>query len=215
MAKMERRQIAVADLIDHPKNPNLHPKEQIEDIAKSIKEYGQYYPIIVDEGNMILAGHGKRKALELLGEKMADCIVMHGLSDKQKKKLLLSDNKIQQFSFLDHEIEEDLIREIDDTDIIGYNEEYIHDLIAPITVDNIGMEPAKPLQEYSTEARQMNTKPEVPQTQDGSPAPAPAPQETPTDDLGNPTKADDENPMASFTAKHTMRCPHCGGIIEI
>lgn len=211
--KMERKKIAVSELIDHPQNPNLHPKEQIEDIAKSIKEYGQYYPIIVDEGNVILAGHGKRKALELLGEKMADCIVMHGLTDKQKKKLLLSDNKIQQFSFLDHSIEEDLIKDINDTDIIGYNAEYLHDLIAPVQFDNLGMQPSVPIEEYSQQARQMNTNPAPPkQDESGNTVP---PEPVPTDDLGQPTKADDENPMASFTAKHTMRCPHCGGIIEI
>lgn len=210
---MERKKIAVADLINHPQNPNLHPKEQIEDIAKSIKEYGQYYPIIVDEGNMILAGHGKRAALELLGEKMADCIVMSGLTDKQKKKLLLSDNKIQQFSFLDHSIEEDLIKEINDEDIIGYNSEYIHDIIAPVDVDNLGMEPSVPVEEYAQGARQMNTNPK-PQPTDDSGNPIP-PTPVPTDDLGQPTKASDENPMESFTAKHTIRCPHCGGIIEI
>ena len=211
---MERKKIAVSELKDHPKNPNLHPKEQIEDIAKSIKEYGQYYPIIVDETNTILAGHGKRKALELLGEKMADCIVMSGLSEKQKLKLLLSDNKIQQFSFLDHAIEEDLIKEIDDTDIIGYNSEYLHDLIAPVEFDNMGMQPAVPVEEYAQGAREMNTPPApAPAPADGAPVPTPAP--VPTDELGQKTKADDDNPMVSFTAKHQIKCPHCGGIIEI
>ena len=109
MAKvtMESKVMALASLTEHPKNPNMHPKEQIEDIAKSIKEYGQYYPIIIDETGLILAGHGKKKALELLGRTEGDCIVMHGLNEKQKMKLLLSDNKIQSFSFLNHTIDDE------------------------------------------------------------------------------------------------------------
>ena len=213
MAKttMERKTMALASLTENPQNPNMHPKEQIEDIAKSIKEYGQYYPIIVDENGLILAGHGKKKALELMGMTEGECIVMHGLTDKQKKKLLLSDNKIQSFSFLNHSIEEDLIKEIDDTDIIGYNAEYISDLIRPVTYDNTGMEPQKPIGEYANEARQMNTPPIA-----DSPSGATAePQAIPTDEHGQPTMANDENPMASFTAKHIITCPHCGKPIEI
>lgn len=210
MAKvtMESKKMALASLQEHPKNPNMHPKEQIEDIAKSIKEYGQYYPIIIDENNLILAGHGKKKALELLGKTEGDCIVMRGLSEKQKMKLLLSDNKIQSFSFLNHTIEEDLIKEIDDTDIIGYNAEYISDLIRPVTYDNTGMEPAKPIGEYVAEAREMNTPPTPPAN--------PETQEPlPTDEHGQPTEALDDDPMASFTAKHIITCPHCGKPIEL
>lgn len=212
MAKksMERKTMALASLTENPQNPNMHPKEQIEDIAKSIKEYGQYYPIIVDENGLILAGHGKKKALELLGLTEGECIVMHGLTDKQKKKLLLSDNKIQSFSFLNHTIEEDLIKEIDDTDIIGYNAEYISDLIRPVTYDNTGMEPQKPIGEYVSQAQQMNTPPAPAPANDGTPA-VPAP----TDEHGQPTEANGADPMASFTAKHIITCPHCGKPIEI
>lgn len=46
---MEHKTMPIASLTENPKNPNMHPQEQIEDIAKSITEYGQYYPIIVDE----------------------------------------------------------------------------------------------------------------------------------------------------------------------
>lgn len=211
--KMERKTMALASLTDNPQNPNMHPKEQIEDIAKSIKEYGQYYPIIIDENGLILAGHGKKQALELLGNTEGDCIVMHGLTEKQKKKLLLSDNKIQSFSFLNHTIEENLIKEIDDTDIIGYNAEYISDLIRPVTYDNTGMEPQKPIGEYVNEAREMNTPP-APVAPSGATAEPHAPA-VPTDEHGQPTEANDENPMASFTAKHIITCPHCGKPIEI
>lgn len=203
----------LASLTENPQNPNMHPKEQIEDIAKSIETYGQYYPIIIDENGLILCGHGKKKALELLGRTEGECIIMHGLTDKQKKKLMLSDNKIQSFSFLNHSIEEDLIREIEETDIIGYNEEYLHDLIFPVTYDNTGMEPAKSLGEYSEEARDMNTRAEGETPAEG--AETASTQSVATDEHGQPTQASDDDPMSSFTAKHIITCPHCGKPFEI
>lgn len=130
---------------------------------------------------------------------------MHGLTEKQKKKLLLSDNKIQSFSFLNHQIEDDLIREIGEIDIIGYNQDYLSDLINGVTYDSIGVAVATPNEQYANEAQQMN---EAPQTEDKV-------EKIPTDEFNQPTEADDDNPMASFTAKHIITCPHCGKPIEI
>ena len=209
--KAEHKRMLVSELKENPKNPMMHPKEQIEDLAKSMKQYGQYFPIIVDETGIILCGHGKKKALELLGEKEAEVYMMYGLSDKEKMKLMLADDKVQSVSFINHTLEEDLIKEINDTDIIGYNAEYIHDIISPITYDNDGMEPGVPTAQYAADAVGMNAQPPQPeQSADGS-----VPAEVPTDENGQPTEADDANPMKSFTAKHFITCPHCGAKIEI
>jgi len=217
--KTEKKTVALSSLIENPKNPNIHPKEQIQDIAKSIKEYGQYYPIIIDEGNMILAGHGKKKALELLESETADVIQMFGLTAKQKNKILLSDNKIQTMSFLDHRIEESLIREIGDVDIIGYNADYVADLIHPVSVDTIGVETMKPTAQYAAEAQQMNTPTPPPMPAATTPPPAQSGEYQPQSEQAyQPTPqppVDDADPMASFTSKHYITCPHCGQQIEI
>ena len=53
------KKMKLDDLKPHPENPNMHPPRQIEALAGSIRKYGQYYPIIVDENYTILGGHGK------------------------------------------------------------------------------------------------------------------------------------------------------------
>lgn len=127
--KQEKKVVLLSELKENAANPMMHPEEQVSALAKSIDKYGQYYPIIVDENYNILAGHGKKKALERLGRDKADVIVMTGLSDKDKKKLLLEDNKIQSLSFARYDMIDKIVKEIGEVDIIGFNEDYLQAII--------------------------------------------------------------------------------------
>lgn len=146
--KLEKKRVLLSQLKEFPNNPNVHPEEQVKALAQSMEQYGQYYPIVVDEDFMVLCGHGKKKALDYMGEKEADVTVMYGLSDKQKKKLLLEDNKIQDMSYVSFGDVERIIKEIGEVDIIGYTPEYLDAIINEISPDNMGVhfdEPAKKL----------------------------------------------------------------------
>jgi len=59
----------IAKLKENPKNPKEHTEKQIKAIAESIKKFGFTQPILVDENNVILAGHGRTEALKKLGIK--------------------------------------------------------------------------------------------------------------------------------------------------
>ena len=137
---LEDKVVDLSLLKEHPDNPNIHPIDQIEALAKSMETYGQYYRIIVDEDYTILAGHGKKMALEHKGEKTANVTVMHGLSAKQKKKLLIEDNKIQSLSYVNYGKIEDIIKEIGEVDIIGFPANYIDAIINEVSVDNMGVD---------------------------------------------------------------------------
>ena len=91
----EIKTVELAKLVPYEKNPNVHPIEQIKAMADSIERYGQYYPIIVDEDLKILCGHGKKLALEHLGRTEGEVKILRGLTDKQKLKIVIEDNKIQ------------------------------------------------------------------------------------------------------------------------
>ena len=94
------------------------------------------------------------KALEYMGAKEADVTIIKGLSDKQKKKLLLEDNKIQDMSFVNYGDVERMIKEIGDTDIIGYTPEYLDAIINEVSPDNMGVsfdQPAKREDTFSPE----------------------------------------------------------------
>jgi ParB-like chromosome segregation protein Spo0J len=51
----------------NPKNPRTHSKKQIKQIAASIRKFGFLNPLIVDDQNTILAGHGRLEAARLEG----------------------------------------------------------------------------------------------------------------------------------------------------
>lgn len=137
--KSELKSVLISELIENAVNPNIHPEAQIKAIAESIERYGQYYPIICDENFNILCGHGKKKALEYRGETFAEVRIIHNLSEKQKKKLLIEDNKIQSLSYTNYDKVEEIIRDIGDTDIIGFPTEFLNTIINEISVDNMGV----------------------------------------------------------------------------
>lgn len=82
----------IADLIPYKNNPRNN-KAAITPVAESIRQTGYNNPIVVDENNVILAGHTRRKSLMALGKKEIEVLKVTGLDEEQKKKYRLLDNK--------------------------------------------------------------------------------------------------------------------------
>lgn len=128
---MEIQKRKVADLVPNPTNVRRHNSAQIQEFQKSIDKFGVIRPIVVDENNVILAGHGLLEALKEKGIEDADVIVMKGLSEKDKKKLLLADNKIFSLGFDDYTVIESILSELgkdSDFDIPGYDSNTLEEL---------------------------------------------------------------------------------------
>lgn len=147
----ETKVVELAKLIPYENNPNIHPTEQIEALSDSIECYGQYYPILVDENMRILCGHGKKLALERLGCTEGEVKILKGLTEKQKLKIILEDNKIQSMSYVNFNKIEEIIKEIGDTDIIGFSTEYHDTIINENVKDNMGVDFSKPIEHKSNE----------------------------------------------------------------
>jgi ParB-like chromosome segregation protein Spo0J len=84
----------VRTLKPNPRNARTHSKRQIRQIADSIAALGFTVPVLIDENSVILAGHGRLEAAKLLGMKTAPAIRLSGLTEAQKRALLIADNKI-------------------------------------------------------------------------------------------------------------------------
>ena len=84
----------VAALKPDPRNARTHPKRQIDQLVRSIKEFGFTNPILIDESDTLIAGHGRLRAAKELALAEVPTITLEGLSDAQKKALRLADNKI-------------------------------------------------------------------------------------------------------------------------
>ena len=80
----------------NPKNARTHSKKQIRKIAASVREFGFAAPVLIDEQDVLIAGHGRLEAAKSLGMSSIPAIVIKGLSDARKRALMLADNRIAQ-----------------------------------------------------------------------------------------------------------------------
>lgn len=131
-AFMKTLKIIYADpgaLQPSPFNSRLHSQNQVEQIAKSIKDFGFNKAIAVDENNVIIYGHGAREAAMFLQYTEVPVVVLSHLSEREKRAYIIADNKLAENSTWDMD---KLSQEFDaliaqDFDVsgIGFNEQEI------------------------------------------------------------------------------------------
>lgn len=138
---MEYMKKRLADIKPYENNPRIND-DAVDDVAESIDQCTYLAPIIVDENDVILAGHTRYKALTKLGYKECGVIVAAGLTEEQKKKYRLYDNKTAEFAVWD---QKKLSEELSDVDFCGY------DFGQPVTV--------LPDEEAESGGRRMKTCP--------------------------------------------------------
>lgn len=91
----------LAELHKPAHNIRRHSDKQITEYIRSIEMFGQVKPLVVAEDGEIIAGNGLYEALLRMGRETCDCYVMVGLTDVQKKKLMMADNKVYELGFTD------------------------------------------------------------------------------------------------------------------
>src|SRR6266852_8599882 len=84
----------VDSLIAYARNARTHSKHQIQQIARSIKEFGFTNPILINRDRMIIAGHGRVQAANTLGINKVLIICLENLSEDQIRAYILADNKL-------------------------------------------------------------------------------------------------------------------------
>ncbi len=82
------------DLVPYDRNARTHSPAQVEVIARSIAEFGFTNPILLDEAGVIIAGHGRLQAAQRLNMEQVPTITLPGLSEAQRRALVLADNRI-------------------------------------------------------------------------------------------------------------------------
>ncbi len=94
---MELIEKKISDLIPYANNPRKNDKA-VDAVVESIKQCGYISPIVIDENNEVLAGHTRLKALKRMKIKTVKCVVMEGLTEEQKRKYRILDNKTGEFA---------------------------------------------------------------------------------------------------------------------
>jgi len=104
MAKLKIVHRKIGDLSPYENNARTHTDTQIKQIAASITEFGWTNPLLIDSKNGIIAGHGRALAAASLGMGELPCIVIDGLSEAQKRALILADNKLADLAGWDDDL---------------------------------------------------------------------------------------------------------------
>lgn len=130
---MDKLQVVYRDIKTlHPykNNAKKHPKEQIAQIAESIRQFGFVNPVLIDKDNNVVAGHGRCLAAKKIGMKSVPTIKKDNWTEDEVKAFRLIENKLNEsewdFSLLDQEIEDLLQSDLTfDMSVFGFDTDLI------------------------------------------------------------------------------------------
>ena len=127
------KMVAIEELKPNPQNPNTHPKEQIELLAEIIKKTGWRSPITVSTASgLIVKGHGRLMAAELLGCKTVPVDFQDYENESLELADLMADNRIAELSEIDNKKLLNLFEEFDSGEVefslSGYDEKFYKEL---------------------------------------------------------------------------------------
>lgn len=115
------------------KNVRRHGDNQLEHFAEALRQFGQTRAFVIDEAGTILVGNGMFEAMSRMGwKKQVDCHIVRGLSEIEKKKLILSDNKLFQLGSDDYDAMQDMLQEIADAgdfNVAGFSSDVLESLV--------------------------------------------------------------------------------------
>lgn len=202
----------LSDLHKIEKNIRRHSQKQINEYVRSLRMFGQVKPLVVDEAGTILIGNGLYEALLAMGEEKADCYVMTGLSEKEKKKLMLADNRVYELGMTDTDVFDEIIKSLEgDVDVPGWDADLLETLNATIhevneMVDGYGSYQPEEISRYNERSPAEVGSSELQQR-----SAAPVPEEQRETYPAVQTAGD--APQA-VSARYIV-CPECGARIEI
>ena len=90
---MQVKQVRLQELRPYEANAKKHDDRQIKNVAESIRQYGFVQPIVVDRNGVIVIGHCRFLAAQMLGLQEVPCVCVEDLTPEQVNALRLVDNK--------------------------------------------------------------------------------------------------------------------------
>jgi hypothetical protein len=197
--KKERKQVNI-DLLKTPEhNTRIHPEKQIKEIRRSLKKWGQYRDIVIDDQNLILAGNGQVEAMRAENFKKVWAVIVTDISENDKKKFMLADNKTAGLGIDNLNNIEYLISELaGDFDIPGFDDEVL------ASINAASEEISQALDDYgkATEENLAGIEAHSGINEDEA-------------DGGEPETGDDPetSTAAADEERKSITCPKCGEVI--
>ena len=133
-SRLEITYVAPETLVPFEKNARTHSVDQVDQIAASISQFGFTNPILIDEKNIVVAGHGRLAAAKSLGMAEVPVVVLRGfISEAQRNAYILADNKIALNAGWDENMLADALADLQDADfdlgLTGFSDEELDRLL--------------------------------------------------------------------------------------
>lgn len=128
---MKQLTMKLKDLVRPERNIRIHTEKQLAEFERSVRMFGQIRPIVIDENNIILAGNGLYETLLRMNREEALVYKYEDLTEAQKKKLMIADNKIFSLGIENLDTLNEFLEELEgDLDIPGFDEDILRQMVA-------------------------------------------------------------------------------------
>ena len=201
--------VKLADLVLAESNVRMHPRRQIEEYKRSLKMFGQTKNAVIDESNTVLIGNGLVMAARELGWENIYAIRRSDLSENDKLKLMVSDNKIFGLGVDNLDALDEIFAKLTgDMDVPGYDEATLNLMIAETSqiseeIASYGVLPGEQVEEIQN--RQTHNPP-YPQAETQQPPEMTNPLPQQITEQGQPSNHIGDNTDMILAAN----CPGCG-----
>lgn len=198
--------VPISSLVSPEKNVRIHSDKQINEFIRSIDKFGQIRPVVIDENNTVLAGNGLVEALKRAGKETAYVYKIDNLSENDKKKLMIADNKIFSLGIDNLDTLNSFLEDLqDDLDIPGFDEDILISMVessAEVTerISNYGVLDEEEINSIRENADRKNTAVESPK-----PITMPITNVPPEEGRPSETVSKEAEPSGDFVI-----CPKCG-----
>lgn len=202
---MKITKVNIDTLKSPEKNVRKHNEKQIKELARSIEKFGQIRPVVIDENNVVYCGNGLVEAAKFAGWKQVEVLKKTGMSEADKKKLMIADNRIYTLGFDDFENINAILEEIGDFDIPGFDTETLEAMFGNIDeeIESFGVLDDTEKREAQESSRQQEYgQGNYSQTTDAS------------DGQDKETDHEEKAGENSTTDNPEHICPHCGQVIR-
>lgn len=127
--------LSLEDIIANPKNPNVHPADQVNLLRKIIQKQGWRAPIVISKrSGFVVKGHGRLMAAIDGDMGYAPVDYQDYENEAQEYEDMIADNRLAELSTMEKELLADIIEEIGDMDyeMTGYTDEEISDILGQL-----------------------------------------------------------------------------------
>lgn len=204
---MEIITMKLVDLVKPEKNVRIHTEQQLKEFQRSVKMFGQIRPIVVDENNVILAGNGLYETLIAMGKETADVYKYDNLTENQKKKLMIADNKIFSLGIENLDTLNSFLEELQgDLDIPGFDEDILKQMVSEAEdvtekLSEYGTLDDEEIQSIKESGERKEQQIQKAEEEQATPAPQP---------IAQPQQEMPEDSEDTTEVKKFVICPKCG-----